>query len=1474
MATTTGSAQYAVDANSDGTYGSGEGFDFTNFQDVTVNDVTAPTFEGAVTGNQSGGDSLARDKIYVNYTEPSGLNASTVTTGDYQVNGEPGAVTGVKLASNGEDVILTVDSTLSADATPSVTQISAIEDTEGNSLDSFAQTTAADGLGPVISKYTVTNPTGQDVQVEFNSTEQLGAVSAAVSGAETGTLTGVGGDFTESGSGPYTYTATYSGASDGEYTITLNEANDTANDNNGATGQSDSATVDTTDPADLSIDKPTTTVVNTTDDTLNVNYSYNEANPNTATVILENGSNVVEYNIDDSQYAGDNNEKQVALDLNASSADVVEGNGFVDGTYNLTVNVTDVASNTTSATAQDRVVFDTTSPSIDLTSPTQLQYNRTGQDLTVEYDLTEANPARVNVTLADGTGNNTTFVTADTDGQDTITLTEANADTVNGDGLTNTTYNVTVTAVDEAGLSSSDTETDVLEIDDINPGDIQIEKPTSEVIKQSGDTLGVAYNYYEDNTESVTVTLNGSTDYTYNVDDSQYVNDDTRKSLDLDLDQSDNSPGTLNEGTYSVNVTVTDSAGNTHSAETNKKWVVINDNTADVNDASTTAGVVRPGDTITVEYNYTDQTNATSVTFELVDDKGTATTDDDEVLTTLGTSSDVVPTDDIQKELTIPDGYDGNSFSVEVSTENRFGETDSSETANFTINEELPSITEVETDAGTNTAYVHFNEDVYPSGDATFTVDDFAYQDVSAGGAIGIDAVTDAYLEDGHTVLVVDLNGDVQASDLEADLVNARAGQLIDSAGAQVGTETVAINDTTGPTVTISGLEDVTNTSADSYAGVSIDVDETVNVTVSATADSNINATYTKVGPGDDIQLTGSTLDLSSLEDTESLGITVDVEDLSKAGYTDSESSTVAKDTVKPEIVSATTNAGTNTITVELSEPVDGATFSGDNVTVHDVTREDADTYTVTTQSEVLADISTASLTMTGGTDDVGNAPVGEPVTLTDTEKPTLDLVTAETGDTTVELRFSESVYNDTDTNLTDGNIHYQNSESGVNHRIVGVEHDAGDTTATVTLNTSLVEDDIGNDEIQVARFNDSVDNNNTQTVTITDSVWVSDIQLTNTSNHEVQISFNATDKLDNFTANLVSPQLVEVDHTDETFHIEDATEEANGDKYTYTVNYTVQRDSIYGLNLQSIEALDGATDDDVGLDIDDTAEVDYEDPEADDAELTSDNKRNNAGSTVVVQFNEPIQEAGEFDVSNITFAGTPAENAYLTGYNEITVEFDTVIATGDAEHIEFGVDTVEEEFGDHTSAAGTDDPVDTHEYHLKDGVNFVSVPAEFGSLDIASSEFSDATVMTYENGEWLSYSPEKSADNQDIESLEGGQGYIVKTDADATVDITVRNEESGTTAESATPGEQQLHEGWNLVGHWQENAQDADTQAGGALATLDSVSTATHIYGQASDGQFGYKTVEGGHFKPGEAYWVFVENGEVYTVSKYDQVR
>jgi len=107
-----------------------------------------------------------------------------------------------------------------------------------------------DVTAPSISNYSVTNPTSQDVQVSFDSNEKLVGIAAEVSGAEEGQLlgeageTGFQGDWSESGSGPYTYTATYSGSTDGEYTITLLDALDDAG-NNGATNNTQTVAVST-----------------------------------------------------------------------------------------------------------------------------------------------------------------------------------------------------------------------------------------------------------------------------------------------------------------------------------------------------------------------------------------------------------------------------------------------------------------------------------------------------------------------------------------------------------------------------------------------------------------------------------------------------------------------------------------------------------------------------------------------------------------------------------------------------------------------------------------------------------------------------------------------------------------------------------------------------------------------------------------------------------------------------------------------------------------------------------------------------------------------------------------------------------------------------------------------------------------------------------------------------------------------------
>lgn len=80
-----------------------------------------------------------------------------------------------------------------------------------------------------------------DITNSFDSDEELADIEVAVSGAETATLTEA--DYTESGSGPYTYQTTYSAsATSGDLTFTLNTAADAAG-NDGADGETATVTL-------------------------------------------------------------------------------------------------------------------------------------------------------------------------------------------------------------------------------------------------------------------------------------------------------------------------------------------------------------------------------------------------------------------------------------------------------------------------------------------------------------------------------------------------------------------------------------------------------------------------------------------------------------------------------------------------------------------------------------------------------------------------------------------------------------------------------------------------------------------------------------------------------------------------------------------------------------------------------------------------------------------------------------------------------------------------------------------------------------------------------------------------------------------------------------------------------------------------------------------------------------------------------
>ncbi|WP_135807154.1 surface glycoprotein [Halorussus marinus] len=1158
---------------------------------------------------------------------------------------------------------------------------------------------------------------------------------------------------------------------------------------------------------------------------------------------------------------------------------ILDTTGLSTDTYNLTVTVTDEAGNTATDVQKGALDVDGTAPkNVSLDSPTKTQYKRTGDSLTVDYSFDEPNmgAGSVEVVFADGDGNNATYtVLADSDGSETLTLNNASADSFSGQGFTNGTYNITVNVTDSLGNSANTTVTDVVEIDDIAPGQLDIEKPNSEVRTASDELLDVTYDYYENNTESVVVTLNGSSDdYAYTIDDSQYVDDNTRKSLSIDLDDYDSGSANLTDGAYAVNVTVTDSAGNENSTQTKEAYVVINDEGPDINDVSVdeVGNVVRPGDNVTVTYDYEDQVN-TTVSFDLYQENANG----DVHVADLGSASDVEPADNIDEKLEIPE-VDGSGYYVALSSDSELGEAASNETGTFHVNQYLPKITSVDADAGTNTVVVEFNESVSPVGDdGTFTTDDFAYQDDNDAGASSIDAVTGSYMDEGKTHVTLELNDAVDASALGTDLVNARQGAIEDAGGANVGTEAVALSDSTGPSVTLDSAADVNNGNVDPYSGLSITTSETVDVTVSVVGNADINDSQSKVGPGENLDLS-TELNLSTVSDTDNLGIKVEVEDLSAQGHTDSVIATVEKDTESPYVTSAKTNAGTDEIVVSFNEPVSSAEFNGENVSISDHGDGDASTtYTIhTTEVVQPADLNNESVQINAvsGTDDLSNGVNSSvSVNLTDGDAPKmLGPAMTTNGSNEITVQFSEQVFNGSGGNLTTANFTYKN-ESDQNNEIVGVEYDEENLMATLTLEENVTAEALSENDYIWSNATDSVGKEieNSVVFEVGFNVYSEDVSA---DGQNVTVSFDADEEVDSLAIRLSSEDfVVEGENLDVTLDKDHFEETENDDgTYTYEATYEVPRDGDYDVSAEDITAVGGES----AWGYFGSTAVDANDPMPVDAEIAS---YDGDTTHIDVQFNEPVSIHEEPDEIDASVEGVDTQNVlavHPTAPNQLRVTVDGAVQTGDAPNVTF-TSGVHERFGDFDDTTGHTE-VATLESQLSAGANFVSVPAASGELSASEvvtqlgGEENVDSIMTYDGGEWQTYNPAKPDDKQDFDAMQGGQGYIVTLNESAEFEVNVNNVVGGSDYDDGgTPQATQLEEGWNLVGQWQEGQQAANTNE--ALASVsDGVSGSTAVYGQVGNG---YQYITVSNFNPGEAYWVFATEDTWYTESQsFDRPR
>ncbi|MBX0304286.1 surface glycoprotein [Haloarcula salinisoli] len=1102
----------------------------------------------------------------------------------------------------------------------------------------------------------------------------------------------------------------------------------------------------------------------------------------------------------------------------------------------------------------------------------------------------------------DGSYTYTATYTAETDGEYTITLDTA-ADALGNDGADGQSDSVTVDTTDPEGSIPVPAE------------EVTISDPTTE-------TLQVGYEYTDEFPDIAQIQLVDSDDsatYTWGIQDSDYVDDGTKKTVTLDLTDFDSSSegadgSAVEDSTYAIQVVATDEVSNTNTISQDGENVRVDTTAPEFSspelDTSSTES------TFSIDIDDNPATSAIADDTTGVDEDSAELTvihlrdsaENDVLLSNEGIESDGVSWDGQSNTLTFTPGdagieypEDGDLvFDVEAAdNQGNLGDT----SVQFTVNAETPSMT-TETDAADDTVTVTFSDPV-DAADGDLSADDFTYEDVREGDASAVDAVIDeTFVEDSEGDQAIEtatlrLNNDVGSNDLGSDLIGVRENAIVDSddADSYVSVAGVPLSDTTAPDAPFITAGDVNIQNADSY---SVDLDlrtaepGSVDVTLTGPNGTAVSQTDVPVGASDtfvsfDGQGTPSDFNVSDLDDGT---VTIDVTRTDAGGNTEDASTTVTKDTDAPSIDSAQADAGTSDVYVTFDEEVgyfnefDIAVTAGDgtDITVDEVEDLGDNEYRLELADDLTAadfDDSAASVSTSDVTDLVGND-VDNEADVTDRSTIEFTGLQAEVDSDQVTVEFDESAFANADATgaLNASDFAYVNNTAGGASAVESVDHTAGSTTAIITLDADVASNEIGSDKIAVladgaydavgndiARtsiaLGDNVDPVLDMSVERGDSDSVLDITVESSeqlSSLDLDIDTESTTApegifLEPVFVEDVFPGVSDNSETELTIENFSATENDDG-SYTYETTYDAPRDGEYEL---SASGQDGAGNS--GFDFVDVV-VDEKDPSVTDAYIVN---ANGGGTAIAVSFDEPVVEAfGE--TPTFTVGGTEAD-VVRTQDNVVVLRAPANFQTGDSPEVSYESGELFEAHGDGDTPQGST-VVHTTKLDLDEGQNFVSVPAASGTLDVSELESQVGSdnievIWTYESGSWESYNPDAS--ENDFTELEGGQGYIVTLNSEAVADVNVNNVPTGGSAEEATPGAQSLSEGWNLVGHWQEGVQPQPV----ALDTIESLSDATAIYAQDGTG-YQYQTLDRAPFVPGEAYWVFVEDDEVYTEAEY----
>lgn len=438
--------------------------------------------------------------------------------------------------------------------------------------------------------------------------------------------------------------------------------------------------------------------------------------------------------------------------------------------------------------------------------------------------------------------------------------------------------------------------------------------------------------------------------------------------------------------------------------------------------------------------------------------------------------------------------------------------------------------------------------------------------------------------------------------------------------------------------------------------------------------------------------------------------------------------------------------------------------------------------------------------------------------------------------------------------NLSTDVFDYSGDESDVTYYVSGVDQAVDQGTDEVT-GDDLVFDANDYDDGDIVTLEASA-GGETATVDIqVDRLEINNVATDESENpSEITVESNRAD-LDELNVTVqdndeyVAPESVALTRDDFT---------VSGDgPYTYTANVPELRDGNFNVTVD--DAADGAqtvTPDLTSADF----TVDNTEPSVVNAAVVD---GDSSGLTVQVLFDEPVNS---LNTDAVSVEGTSASVDSSEWYLETTesgaafLTFDEEFQTADKPNVTVDATGVDDAFG--TSNSDNSETTETGIYTsiqgLEAGINVMSIPAETGSVAIDDVEINGdiETIWAYEDGDWQMHNVSESSDVNDFSALEGGQGYVVNATEDTTIALNAENVPSES---QQAPQSQQIDEGWNLIGHYQEGSQSV----GQALAYLDGT-------GATYDVERGYSGTQVTQLDPGQGYWVFSNAESVHAPVNY----